>query len=168
MDTNVNSLTLAATRPDGQLARYLAEHGMEILPVSEDEGEVDRYVVSQRLAVERRTATNFLGGIMDKTLFTSAIFLREHWELPVLIVEGELSNYYAGFSPQAVRGALTAMLIEYGISVLRTEGLEETAEILGMLARQEQIGVSEVSLVPKRRAEALPDLQRRVIEMLPG
>lgn len=60
------------------------------------------------------------------------------------------------------------MLIEYGITVLRTEGMEETAEVLGMLTRQEQVGIPEISLVPKRRAEDLPDRQRRVVEMLPG
>jgi ERCC4-type nuclease len=168
MDTNVASLTLSATKPDGKLATYLAQHGMLIVPIVEDEGNVDRYVVSDRLVVERRTSSTFLRGIMDKTLFTSAVYLREHWDLPVLIVEGELYNYYSGFSPQAIRGALTSMVIEYGISVLHTEGLEETAEILGMLAKQEQTGVPEISLVPKRKADDPPDLQRRVIEMLPG
>jgi hypothetical protein len=37
-----------------------------------------------------------------------------------------------------------------------------------MMARQEQIGIPEISLVPKRKAPDLPDQQRRVIEMLPG
>ena len=168
MDTHSGALFLSVTRPDGQLAQYLATHGMTIVPILEDEGDVDRYVVSSRLAVERRTSSTFLAGIMDRTLFTSAIYLREHWALPVLIVEGNLNNYYSGFSPQAIRGALTSMLIEYGISVLQTEGVEETAEILSMLTRQEQKGIPEISLVPKRKADDLPDLQRRVVEMLPG
>ena len=33
----------------------LAEMGMAIIPIVEDEGNVDRYVVSKRLAIERRT-----------------------------------------------------------------------------------------------------------------
>jgi ERCC4-type nuclease len=168
MDTNVASLILSATKPDGKLAQYLAQHGMEIVPVVEDEGNVDRYIVSDRLVAERRTSSTFLRGIMDKTLFTSAVFLHEHWELPILIIEGEVYNYYAGFSPQAIRGALTSMVIEYGLNVLHSAGLEETAEILGMLAKQEQTGIPEISMVPKRKADELPDLQRRVIEMLPG
>jgi ERCC4-type nuclease len=168
MDTTIASLILSVTKPDGKLAQHLAEHGMQIVPIVEDEGNVDRYVVSDRLVVERRTSSTFLRGIMDKTLFTSAVYLREHWDLPVLIVEGEVHNYYAGFSPQAIRGALTSMVIEYGITILHSEGLEETAEMIGMLAKQEQTGIPEISMVPKRKADDLPDLQRRVIEMLPG
>ena len=33
-----------------------------IVPIEEDEGDVDRYVLSKRLAVERRTAASFLNG----------------------------------------------------------------------------------------------------------
>jgi RecB family endonuclease NucS len=40
--------------------------------------------------------------------------------------------------------------------------------LLAMMGRQEQIGIPEISFVPKRKAADLPDLQRRVVEMLPG
>ncbi len=43
------------------------------LPPEMDEGNVDRYVLSDPLAVDRRTAGGFLAGIMDKTLFPAAI-----------------------------------------------------------------------------------------------
>jgi NAD-dependent DNA ligase len=60
------------------------------------------------------------------------------------------------------------MMLEYGINVLATTDLDETAALLGMLARQEQIGIPDISLIPKRKAVDLADLQRRVVEMLPG
>ena len=161
-------LSIAATKPKGKVAGMLAEAGVNICPIEEDEGNVDCYVLSDRLAVERRTGSTFLQGIQDKTLFTSAIFLREHFAIPILIVEGHVNYDYTLFSPQAIRGALTSMLLEYGMSVLSTVDQEDTAAILGMLARQEQIGIPEISLIPKRKAADLPDLQRRVVEMLPG
>jgi hypothetical protein len=37
-----------------------------------------------------------------------------------------------------------------------------------MMTRQEQVGIPEISLIPKRKATDLADMQRRVIEMLPG
>ncbi|MBT3374215.1 MAG: DUF1016 family protein [Lentisphaerae bacterium] len=161
-------LMISATKPDGKPARELEASGVRIMPVLEDEGNVDRYVLSKRLGVERRTGSRFLAGIMDKTLFTGAIYLREHFEIPILIVEGEINYEYSMFDPQAVRGALTSMLIKYGLTVLSTRDVGETVALLSMMARQEQVGIPEISLIPKRKAVDLPDLQRRVIEMLPG
>jgi len=70
--------------------------------------------------------------------------------------------------PQAIRGALSSLMILYGMSVLSTPDVEETVSLIAMMARQEQIGIREMSLVPKRKATTLDDMQRRVIEMLPG
>jgi ERCC4-type nuclease len=168
MKPDLSGIRIAATRPDGNVARRLAARGMRIAPIVEDEGNVERYVLSERLAVERRTGSAFLNGIMDKTLFTSAIYLREHFAVPVLIVEGEVNYEYSMMDPQAVRGALSSMLLQYGMSVLSTPDPGETVELIEMLARQEQIGIPEISLIPKRKAATLPDMQRRVVEMLPG
>ncbi|MDP6505582.1 MAG: helix-hairpin-helix domain-containing protein, partial [Planctomycetota bacterium] len=134
----------------------------------EDEGDADLYIISERLAVERRASNSFVNGIMDKSLFANAIFQRERFGLPVLIVEGTVNYEFRGMDPQAVRGALTSMVIEYGLNVVSTQDTEETAHLLAMMIRQEQIGIPEISLIPKRKATTLPDMQRRVIEMLPG
>lgn len=105
-------LSIAVTQLDGKPAQKLSELGIAVVPIAEDEGNVDRYVLNQRLAVERRTGSSFLRGIQDKTLFTSAIYLREHFDLPILIVEGQINYEHTLFNPQAVRGALTAMMLE--------------------------------------------------------
>jgi len=168
MGIDLSQLLISATKPKGKVAKALAALGVRILPIEEDEGNVDRYVLSKRLALERRTGGGFLKGIMEKTLFTSAITLREHFRIPVLIVEGKVNYEYTGFDPQAVRGALSSMMLEYGINVLSTGDAAETVELIAMMARQEQIGIPEISLIPKRKAAGLPDQQRRLIEMLPG
>ena len=168
MTVDLSVLTISATKPKGTPARRLADMGIRIAAVEEDEGNVDRYVLSKRLAVERRTGSSFLRGIMDKTLFTSAIYLREHFRIPVLIVEGEVNYEYSAFDPQAVRGALSSMMLLYGVNVLSTPNLDETVHLIAMMARQEQLGIPDISLIPKRKAADLPDMQRRIIEMLPG
>ena len=167
MSIDLSVLTIAATKPGGRPAAMLSEKGINITSVEEDEGNVDRYMISKRLVVERRIGSGFLGGIMDKTLFTSAIYMREHFTVPILIVEGEVNYEYSMFDPQAIRGAISAMMLQYGLSVLSTGDLEETVELITMMARQEQMGIPEISLIPKRKATSLPDMQRRMIEMLP-
>ena len=168
MSVDLSAITVSATKPKGKPAAMLAAMGITIVQVAEDEGNVDRYILSQRLAVERRTGSSFLRGIMDKTLFTSAIYLREHFDVPVLIVEGKVDYEYTMFDPQAIRGALSSMMLLYGLSVLSTQDIEETAELIAMMARQEQTGIPEISLIPKRKAADLSDMQRRIVEMLPG
>ena len=168
MSVDLSGVVVAATKPRGKVALGLAELGIEIVPITEDEGNVDRYVLSKRVAVERRTGGGFLKGIMEKTLFTSAIYLRERFDVPVLMVEGKINYQYSMMSPPAVRGALSSMMLLYGVSVLSTADAAETVELLAMMARQEQIGIPEISLIPKRKATTLDDMQRRVIEMLPG
>jgi ERCC4-type nuclease len=165
---DMSSVTVSATKPAGKVAKRLTEMGIRIVPVEEDEGNVDRYVLSKRLAIERRTGGGFLKGIMEKTLFTSAIYLREHFQIPVLIVEGAVNHEYSMFDPQAIRGALSSMMILYGLNVLSTPDVEETTTLIAMMARQEQIGIPEISLIPKRKATDLADQQRRIVEMLPG
>jgi ERCC4-type nuclease len=138
-----------------------------VIPLGAEEGSADRYVVSPRLAVERRTGSGFLQGIRDKSLFTNAVYLSENFAIPILIVEGKADYTYSRFRPKAVLGALTSMVIEYGLGVLSTADIEETADLIAMLCRQEQEGIPEISLIPKRKAVGLPDRQRRVAEMLP-
>jgi ERCC4-type nuclease len=161
-------MIVSVTKPKSRPAQMLTELGIQITPVPEDEGNVDRYILSERLAIERRAGSSLLRGIVDKTLFTSAIYLREHFEVPILIVEGEVNYGYMSFDPQAVRGALSSVMLVYGLSVLTLPDVKETVALIAMMCRQEQVGVPEISLVPKRKATDLADLQRRVVEMLPG
>jgi ERCC4-type nuclease len=168
LDLKHPSIVVAATKPKQKIAGMLAGLGVEIIPVEEDEGNVDRYILSKRLAIERRTGSSFLKGIMEKTLFTSAVYLREHYRIPVLIIEGSVNYQYSMMDPQAVRGALSSMMLLYGINVLSTPKPEETAQLIAMMARQEQVGIPEISLIPKRKATSLDDQQRRMVEMLPG
>jgi ERCC4-type nuclease len=166
--SDLSALTIWTTKPKSKLAARLAEIGIEVLALEQDEGNIDRYVLSERVAIEHRTSSAFLRGIQDKTLFTSAIHLREQYEIAALVVEGQVDHTRTGFHPQAVRGALTSMLVAYGLSVLSTPNLDETAALLAMLARQVQVGIPEISLNYKRKATELADLQQRVVEMLPG
>jgi len=165
---DLSGLTILATKPQQRPAVLLAEMGASVQRLEEDEGTCDRYILSEQVAVERRTGNTFLRGIIDKSLFTSAIYLREHFESAALIVEGEVDYTHSHFDPQAVRGALSAMLLEYGTSVISTTDAEETTHLIAMMARHAQLGVPDISLVPKRKAAELADLQRRVVEMLPG
>jgi ERCC4-type nuclease len=168
MNVDMSSIVIPVTKPKGKIAQLLAAEGINLVPIEEDEGNADRYILSKRVAVERRTSSSFVTGIMEKTLFTGAIYLREHFKIPILIVEGQVNYEYSMMNPQAVRGALSSMMLLYQVNVVSTTTPEETAQLIAMMARQEQTGIPDISLVPKRKATSIPDQQRRIIEMLPG
>lgn len=129
---------------------------------------VGDYQLSDRIVVERKTVEDFRLSIIDKRLFNQAILMRESFELPILIVEGEGVLGHPGIHPNAVRGALSSVLVVYGISVVSTVNAIETAHLLVTMARQEQRGVAEISYKHKRKARTLKEQQERIIESLPG
>ncbi|MBM3475123.1 MAG: hypothetical protein FJX75_17820 [Armatimonadetes bacterium] len=162
---------LPCTRPDGPIARLLRERGVEVtlLPLEVDWRPLpDRYLLGEGRIVERFTTAQFGRAIVKKTLFLTALDLRSQEVEPIFAIEGADFHEYGSLHPNAVRGALSSLIMEYRGSVLRTTDPEDTAELLTMMARHAQFGVPEISVAAKRKADSPADEQRRVVEMLPG
>jgi len=164
---NQVGLRVHCSKPQGRIAQLLAAEGVTIVPL-EAGNSSDRYVLSRRVAIERKTTQEFLNSIADKRVFVEATELGESFAVPLLIIEGQELYGTRGFHPNAIRGAISALLIQYGLSLLSTSSDTETAALIRWMATHEQQGVPEISLHPKRKALDLADEQRRVVEMLPG
>ncbi|AAB89786.1 MULTISPECIES: DEAD/DEAH box helicase [Archaeoglobus] len=129
--------------------------------------EVADYVVSDRVAVERKTVEDFLNSIIQKErLFSQVARLKSAYSRPVIIIEGE--NFYrGGVHPNAVRGAIASLIIDFGIPVLRSSNARETAELIFAMARREQEerkrGVVEHTAKTKR---TLKDEQEYIVSAI--
>ncbi|WP_049983864.1 DEAD/DEAH box helicase [Halorubrum sp. BV1] len=101
---------------------------------------VGDYVLSDRVAVERKSAADFVDSMLDadRSLFEQIGELSRAYARPVMIVEG--ANLYGqrDIDPNAIRGALASLAVDFDVSVLRTEGETDTAELLATIARREQ------------------------------
>lgn len=162
---------IACSRPEGRVAQQLRKLAVETvpLPVEVDWTPLpDRYLLGEDRAAERLTTPQFLRAITTKTLFLTALDLRATVAAPVFIIEGEGFGEHSRLHPNAVRGALSALIIEYGASVLRTADEADSAGLMALMARHAQFGVPEISLAAKRKAQSPADEQRRAVEMLPG
>jgi len=95
------------------------------------------YVVSDRVAIERKTVDDFVESIVDKRLFDQLIELKRNYEKPILMVEGD--GIYRRLNPSAIRGALATIILDLGIPIIFTRNSEETAEFILSLARREQL-----------------------------
>jgi len=102
---------------------------------------VGDYVCSDRVVVERKTVSDFLDTLLgdDRSVFEQVGDMARHYARPVVIVEGEGSLYEErNVHPNAIRGALASLAVDFGASVLRTRDETDTTELLLTIARREQ------------------------------
>ena len=118
-----------------EVVKHLRELGVEI---DVKNLEVADYVLSDRVAVERKTVSDFLDSIVQKDrLFSQIAKLKSAYQRPLVIIEGG-NLYGGGLHPNAVRGAIASIVVDFGIPVIRTDNPKETAELMLAIARREQ------------------------------
>jgi Fanconi anemia group M protein len=131
--------------------------------------EVGDYVLSDRVGVERKNVSDFLQSIVDKRLLEQAKRLSQTFERPILILEGEGLYSQRAIHPNAVRGALAAIAVGMGVSIIPTVDEKDTAAVLSIIARREQIEESrKVAVRGEVKGLTLAEQQRFVVEGLPG
>ncbi|MCD6367778.1 MAG: hypothetical protein J7L45_01695 [Candidatus Aenigmarchaeota archaeon] len=100
--------------------------------------EVGDYILSDRVCIERKSSKDFVSSILDQRLFNQLVNLKKNFEKPILIIEGGKLFSERNVHPNAVRGALTSIAIDYSIPILWTENEKDTANMLYWIARREQ------------------------------
>ena len=126
------------------------------------------YQVSEDVAIERKTAKDFVDSIVDKRLFKQARMMMEEFKKPVMILEGD--DFYSGFiNPNAIRGAMTSIALDYGISIIPTRTEEDTAAMIKRIAIREQKGEKRsIQIRTERKPQNLWEQQLFIIESLPN
>jgi ERCC4-related helicase/ERCC4-type nuclease len=131
---------------------------------------VGDYLLSDRVCVERKTVDDFLQSIVDKRLLQQLSELRRNFVMPVLILEG-LGDMYSrrDIHPNAIRGALASIAVDFEASIIPSCGEEDTAGILYAIAKREQIDEGRVvALRGERKPLLLKEKQRYIVESLPN
>ena len=130
---------------------------------------VGDYVLSDRVVVERKSVEDFLDTLVggDRSLFEQVGDAARHYARPVVIIEGERLYESRNVHPNAIRGALAALAVDFGASVLRTDGEDDTADLLETVARREQeTSDREVSVHGEKAAKTLPEQQEYVVSSI--
>jgi len=128
---------------------------------------VGDYIVSERVAIERKRTEDFIDSLIRKRLFEQVARLKEAYEIPLLIIEDE-DLFSRNIDKRAIYGAIACLLLDYGISVIRTSGIEESANIIFAIAAREQFRKKkEVALRGKKPNMSLKERQQFIIEGLP-
>ena len=126
------------------------------------------YVLSDAVAVERKEAGDFASSIMDRRLFGQAAKMKAEFSRPIFLIEGDLAAIRSAINPDALRGAISFLVVLEGITVLHASSAEESAALLRTMARHAQEGLDyRVNLrEPKPKAANL--YAEYLVEGLPG
>ncbi|RLI92569.1 MAG: Hef nuclease [Candidatus Altiarchaeales archaeon] len=152
------------------------ERNTEILKILREKARIEirqlpvgDFILSDRVGVERKTTEDFLQSIIDKRLLSQANELSRNFEIPIMIIEGRESLHsLRDIHPNAIRGALVSLPIDFGISVIPSEDENDTANLLYMIAKREQEPEErEIALRGERKPVSLEERQRYIIESLP-
>lgn len=129
--------------------------------------EVSDYILSDRVAVERKTYDDFIYSIMDKRLFSQLKDMSDSFEKPILLIEGKRESSI-GMHENAIRGAMASVAVDYGIPILWSSGPSETAALLFWIAKREQVDEERsTSIRGKRSKMDLHAFQEFIVSGLP-
>jgi Fanconi anemia group M protein len=147
----------------GRVSRKLAELGGVELNVSRL--PVADFILSDRVAVERKTDADFESSVIDGRLFQQAAELKSNFESPLVCVVG---NEFSRLDKRARRGALMALAIDSHIPVFFFESEESLAEFLHQLAWREQFRRPRPEKLQfSKKTLSLAQQMRLVVESLP-
>ncbi len=130
--------------------------------------DVGDYIISDRVAVERKEARDFISSLLDGRLFSQMGSLKSAYPRPVVIIEGESLHGIRNVSKEAINGALASIVIDFGIAVIFTKGAEETADLLVSMLKRENSEGHVARLRGERAGFETHEQQQFIIEGLPG
>jgi len=129
---------------------------------------VGDYIVAPETIVERKSISDFISSVFDGRLFDQCNRLKEHFEHPCIIIEGNVDEIDAiTENPLVFYGAMSSVVLDFKIPVIPTPTASHTAKLLvSMCARQ---GTVKGPFLKKiRKSGDLKQQQLSILCSLPG
>lgn len=97
---------------------------MKTLPIGD-------YIVAPETIVERKSIRDLMASIFDGRLFDQCTRLKEHFEYPVVLMEGNVDEIEEiAENPLVFYGALSTVVLDFKIPVIPTPSAMHTAKLL--------------------------------------
>ncbi|MFC3959620.1 DEAD/DEAH box helicase [Halovivax cerinus] len=149
---------------DANIARDLSKR--EDASVRLETLDVGDYVCSDRVVVERKSTADFVDSLVggERSVFEQVGAMARHYSRPVVVIEGEGLYEQRDLHPNAIRGALSSLAVDFGASVLRTESEDDTTELLAVIAsREQEVSDREISVHGEKQDKTLGEQQEYVV-----
>lgn len=129
---------------------------MKTLPVGD-------YIVAPETIVERKSIRDFMSSVFDGRLFDQCSRLKEHFQFPIILMEGNVDEIEEiTDNPLVFYGAISTVAIDFKIPIIPTPNATHTAKLLiSMCSRKD---------TPKgpylKKIKKSSDLQRQQLSAL--
>ena len=129
---------------------------MKTLPIGD-------YIVAPETIVERKSIRDLLASVFDGRLFDQCSRLKEHFEHPVILIEGNVDEVEEiADNPLIFYGAISTVVLDFKIPVIPTPSAAQTAKLLvSMCSRKD---ASKGPFLKKIKKS--PDLERQQLSSL--
>ena len=124
---------------------------------------VGDYIVAPETIVERKTISDLVSSIFDGRLFDQCNRLKEHYQFPILLIEGNIDEIEELTENSLVfYGAISSIAIDFKIPVIHTPNASHTSKLLvSMCSRKD---ASKGPFIKKIRKSN--DIQKQQLSML--
>jgi len=129
---------------------------------------VGDYIVAPETIVERKSIQDFISSVFDGRLFDQCNRLREHFEHPIILMEGNVDQVEdLTENPLVFYGAISSVVLDFKIPIIPTPNASHTAKLLiAMCTRQENKKGPFLKKIKK--SDDLQKQQLSVLCSLPG
>ena len=153
---------------DDRENRIAKEFSRKDINVDKKRLETADFVLSEDVAVERKTTEDFVDSIVDNRLFDQLGDLRSYRD-PLMLIEGENIYSQRNIDEKAIRGALSSVILDYNIPILWTDDVKDTVETLIQLAEKEQQEKDkEIAVRGNNTGKTMKQRKEFIVAGLPG
>jgi len=124
--------------------------------------EIADYIIG-KTAIERKTYSDFISSMINKRIFQQLEEIKKYPHY-FLMIEGNYSGENKNLE-KASKGLILSIITNYKIPIIFTKDEEETAEILIILAKKQEKGIS---LHPSRSPRSLEEQKQFILEGFPS
>src|SRR3989338_1754332 len=124
-------------RENNMVPAYIKEYGADVVL---KQLKVADYICSDRVAIEKKSSSDFLQSIINQRIFKQMEEIADSFERPLLVLEGnpEMLFFERKIHPNTIRGVLSSIAIDYKVPIIWTSNPKETAGMIYWIAKREQ------------------------------
>ena len=123
----------------------------------------------QTVGIERKTQQDFINSIIDGRLLNQLFILKENFDIPLLILEGDHNIYrIRNMHPNSIRGMLTTIAVDMQVPIINTMNQNDTAKFLINISNRLEKRRKPLTLITRKKPITIKDKQQYLLESLPG
>jgi Fanconi anemia group M protein len=165
-----NSILIASifidNRENNDLIKEL--YKIEDIEVKSQNLNVGDIVITDQIAIERKSKLDFVNSILDKKIFRQIKDLAINYRRPILILEGS-ENIYSlrNVNPNVIRASISAIAIDFRVPIIFTDSIKETAQMVATITKRAYKDKKETSLVASKTSSTENEELEKFVSMIP-